>query len=79
MAVEPTKELVDVADTELVASSTDKVEKKKKRRESKKNDFKKRLQHISKEEGVVIARINKRSQNWRRMKRNVIVLSVLCE
>ncbi|CAN4076162.1 unnamed protein product [Withania somnifera] len=46
---------------------------------SKKDDFEKRLQHISKEEASVIARINKRSQNWRRMTRHLIILSVLFE
>ncbi|CAN4121185.1 unnamed protein product [Withania somnifera] len=46
---------------------------------SKKDDFEKRLQHISKEEAAVIARINKRSQNWRRMTRHLIILSVLFE
>ncbi|XP_049412672.1 uncharacterized protein At2g24330-like [Solanum stenotomum] len=92
MAAEPTKEHVDVADTEPVASSTDNEEKIKKKKKkgvfsmiwnslfrSKKDDFEKRLQHISKEEADVIARINKRSQNWRRMTRHLIVLSVLFE
>ncbi|XP_015168256.1 LOW QUALITY PROTEIN: uncharacterized protein At2g24330-like [Solanum tuberosum] len=92
MAAEPTKEHVDVADTEPVASSTDNEEKTKKKKKkgvfsmiwnslfrSKKDDFEKRLQHISKEEAAVIARINKRSQIGRRMTRHLIVLSVLFE
>ncbi|KAH0693557.1 hypothetical protein KY285_020654 [Solanum tuberosum] len=92
MVVEPTKEHVHVANTEPVASSTDNVEKTKKKIKkgvfsmkwnslfrSKKDDFEKRLQHIFKEEAVVIARINKRYQNWRRMTRHLIVLSVLLE
>lgn len=92
MAAEPTKEHIDVAETEPVASSTDNEEKTKKKKKkgffsmiwnslfrSKKDDFEKRLQHISKEEAAVIARINKRSQNWRRMTRHLIVLSVIFE
>ncbi|KAM3361093.1 hypothetical protein P3S68_015947 [Capsicum galapagoense] len=92
MAAEPTKEHVDVADTEPVTLATDSEEKTKKEKKkgffsrmwniifrSKKDDFEKRLQHISKEEAAVIARINKRSQNWRRMTRHLIILSVLFE
>ncbi|KAM3305782.1 hypothetical protein P3S67_012650 [Capsicum chacoense] len=89
MAAEPTKEHVDVADTEPVTLATDNEEKTKKKGffsrmwnsifRSKKDDFEKRLQHISKEETAVIARINKRSQNWRRMTRHLIILSVLFE
>ncbi|PHT50482.1 hypothetical protein CQW23_10229 [Capsicum baccatum] len=92
MAAEPTKEHVDVADTEPVTLATDNEEKTKKKKKkgffsrmwnsifrSKKDDFEKRLQHISKEEAAVIARINKRSQNWRRMTRHLIILSVLFE
>ncbi|KAH0689018.1 hypothetical protein KY289_016376 [Solanum tuberosum] len=92
MAAEPTKEHVDVADTEPEASSTDNEEKIKKKKKkgvfsmiwnslfrSKKDDFEKRLQHISKDEAAVIARINKRSQNWKRVTRHLIVLSVLFE
>ncbi|KAF3619494.1 putative auxin efflux carrier component 6-like [Capsicum annuum] len=92
MAAEPTKEHVDVADTEPVTLATDNEEKIKKEKKkgffsrmwnsifrSKKDDFEKRLQHISKEEAAVIARINKRSQNWRRMTRHLIILSVLFE
>lgn len=92
MAAAPTKEHVDVADTEPVTSSTDNEEKTKEKKKkgffsriwhslfrSRKDDFEKRLQHISKEEAAVIARINKRSQNWRRMTRHLIILSVLFE
>ncbi|XP_022732613.1 uncharacterized protein At2g24330-like [Durio zibethinus] len=43
------------------------------------DDFEKRLQHISKEEAVVLARIKRRSQTWRRMIRHLIVFSVILE
>lgn len=43
------------------------------------DDFEKRLQHISKEEASVLARMNKRSQSWRRMTRNLILFSVIFE
>ena len=43
------------------------------------DDFEKRLQHISKEEASVLARMKKRTQSWRRMTRNLIVLSVIME
>uniref|UniRef100_A0A5B6YRM8 Lunapark zinc ribbon domain-containing protein n=1 Tax=Davidia involucrata TaxID=16924 RepID=A0A5B6YRM8_DAVIN len=43
------------------------------------DDFEKRLQHISKEEAAVLARMKKRSQNWRRMARHLIVFSVIFE
>ncbi|KAK4352563.1 hypothetical protein RND71_028081 [Anisodus tanguticus] len=86
MAAEPTKEDVDVVDS---TDNEDKTKKKKKKGflsrlwnslfRSKKDDFEKRLQNISKEEAAVIARINKRSQNWRRMTRHLIILSVLFE
>uniref|UniRef100_A0A5B7CDU4 Lunapark zinc ribbon domain-containing protein n=1 Tax=Davidia involucrata TaxID=16924 RepID=A0A5B7CDU4_DAVIN len=42
-------------------------------------DFEKRLQRISKEEAAVLARMKKRSQNWRRMARHLIVFSVIFE
>ncbi|KAL6338469.1 hypothetical protein AAG906_020561 [Vitis piasezkii] len=43
------------------------------------DDFEKRLQHISKEEASVLARMKKRTQSWRRMMRHLIVLSVIME
>lgn len=43
------------------------------------DDFEKRLQHISKEEAAVIARLKRRSLTWRRMARNLIVSSVIFE
>ncbi|XVE53455.1 hypothetical protein DITRI_Ditri03aG0004500 [Diplodiscus trichospermus] len=43
------------------------------------DDFEKRLQHISKEEAAVLARMKRRSQTWRRMIRHLIVLSVILE
>lgn len=43
------------------------------------DDFEKRLQHISKEEASVLARMKRRSQSWRRLTRNLIILSVILE
>ncbi|KAF9600833.1 hypothetical protein IFM89_013068 [Coptis chinensis] len=43
------------------------------------DDFEKRLQHISKEEASVLARMKKRSQRWRWMARNLILFSLLLE
>ncbi|KAM7523454.1 hypothetical protein LguiA_013356 [Lonicera macranthoides] len=43
------------------------------------DDFEKRLQHISKEEAAVLARMKKRSLGWRRMAKRLIVFSVLFE
>ncbi|KAE9461558.1 hypothetical protein C3L33_06536, partial [Rhododendron williamsianum] len=43
------------------------------------DDFEKRLQHISKEEATVLARMKKRSRSWRRMIRHLIIFSVIFE
>jgi len=43
------------------------------------DDFEKRLQHISKEEATILARMKKRSRSWRRMIRHLIILSVIFE
>ncbi|XP_024460449.1 uncharacterized protein At2g24330 isoform X1 [Populus trichocarpa] len=43
------------------------------------DDFEKRLQHISKEEAAVLARINRRSGTRRKIIRHLIVFSVLFE
>ncbi|XP_022754399.1 uncharacterized protein At2g24330-like [Durio zibethinus] len=43
------------------------------------DDFEKRLQHISKEEAAVLARMKRRSQTWRRMIRHLIIFSVILE
>ena len=43
------------------------------------DDFEKRLQHISKKEATVLARLKRRSISWRRVTRNLIVFSVLFE
>ncbi|KAF5182831.1 Endoplasmic reticulum junction formation protein lunapark [Thalictrum thalictroides] len=43
------------------------------------DDFEKRLQHISKEEASVLARMKRRSRNCRTMARNLILLSLLLE
>lgn len=42
-------------------------------------DFEKRLQHISKEEAAVLARITRRSNSSRRTTRQLIILSVVSE
>ncbi|CAH9143255.1 unnamed protein product [Cuscuta epithymum] len=46
---------------------------------SGRDDFEKRLQHISKEEAAVIQRITTRAQRVSRTLRNLIILSVLFE
>lgn len=43
------------------------------------DDFEKRLQYISKEEAAVLSRMKRRSLTWRRMTRNLIVLSIIFE
>ncbi|CAM8948845.1 unnamed protein product [Rhodiola kirilowii] len=43
------------------------------------DDFEKRLQHITKEEAVVLARLKRRSISRRRLIRNLIMFSVLAE
>ncbi|XP_057768033.1 uncharacterized protein At2g24330-like isoform X2 [Salvia miltiorrhiza] len=43
------------------------------------DDFEKRLQHISKEEATVLARITRRSQSSRRTTKQFIILSVVSE
>ncbi|TKY74649.1 hypothetical protein E2542_SST03412 [Spatholobus suberectus] len=43
------------------------------------DDFEKRLQYISKEEALVMTRMNRRSRSWRRISRHLIVLSVIFE
>lgn len=43
------------------------------------DNFEKRLQHISKEEATVLARMKKRSKRWRRTARDIIAFSVLFE
>ncbi|PIN01227.1 hypothetical protein CDL12_26264 [Handroanthus impetiginosus] len=43
------------------------------------DDFEKRLEHISKEEAAVLARITRRSHSSRRMTRHLIIFSLLSE
>uniref|UniRef100_A0A7N0T1R7 Lunapark zinc ribbon domain-containing protein n=1 Tax=Kalanchoe fedtschenkoi TaxID=63787 RepID=A0A7N0T1R7_KALFE len=43
------------------------------------DDFEKRLQHISKEEAAVLARLKRRSQSRRRILRNLVMFSLLAE
>ncbi|KAK4778427.1 hypothetical protein SAY86_005955 [Trapa natans] len=43
------------------------------------DDFGKRLQHISKEEAAVLARMKRRSHSWKRMLRHLILSSVILE
>ncbi|XP_015080152.1 uncharacterized protein At2g24330-like [Solanum pennellii] len=91
MATESEKDLVDTAGAAPVTSTDNEAKTKKKKKKgllsrmwnslfgSHKDDFEKRLQHISKEEAAVIARTVKRSHSWRRMSRHLIILSVLFE
>ncbi|GMH08252.1 hypothetical protein Nepgr_010092 [Nepenthes gracilis] len=46
---------------------------------SRNDDFERRLERISKEEVYVLSRMRRRSQSWRRMKRFLIMISVLLE
>lgn len=46
---------------------------------SRRDDFEKRLQYISKEEAAVMARVSRRSRSWRRTSRQLIAFSVLFE
>lgn len=46
---------------------------------SGKEDFEKRLQHLSKEEASVHARSKRRSENWRKLARALIIYPVICE
>ncbi|XP_047327797.1 uncharacterized protein At2g24330-like [Impatiens glandulifera] len=43
------------------------------------DNIEKRLQHISKEEATILARMRKRSQGWRRAARHLIVFCVILE
>ncbi|KAL0345284.1 UNVERIFIED_CONTAM: hypothetical protein Sradi_4359700 [Sesamum radiatum] len=43
------------------------------------DDFEKRLQHISKEEAAIMARITRRSHKYRRRTRHLITFSVIFE
>ncbi|XP_021725151.1 uncharacterized protein At2g24330-like [Chenopodium quinoa] len=46
---------------------------------SRKDDFERRLERISKEEKIIISRMRRRAQNWGSLKRNIILFSVLLE
>ncbi|KAF3655144.1 hypothetical protein T459_32802 [Capsicum annuum] len=91
ITTESEKDLGDTAATAPVTSTDNEAKTKKKKKKgllsriwnslfgSHKDDFEKRLQHISKEEAAVIARTVKRSHSWRRMSRHLIIISVLLE
>ncbi|CAK9882827.1 unnamed protein product, partial [Sphagnum jensenii] len=67
------------------------VEKKKKKkglweinwrllfRSRNNNDFEKKLQHLSKEEVIVHTRLKRRTQNWRKLARALIIYSIVGE
>ncbi|CAI9106113.1 OLC1v1005182C2 [Oldenlandia corymbosa var. corymbosa] len=92
MAEDSKKENGDV-DTKVPSTSSDpevKKEKTKKKKgvfsrvwnavfRSQGDDFEKRLQHITKEEASVLSRMRRRSQSWKRIRRDFIVMSVLLE
>ncbi|KAL9232975.1 hypothetical protein vseg_008026 [Gypsophila vaccaria] len=46
---------------------------------SRKDDFERRLERISKEEATVLSRMRRRAQSWGRIKRHIIMFSVLLE
>lgn len=88
MAEDSKKDSVEV-DANLEDAEMKKINKKKKKGlfsrvwnavfRSQGDDFEKRLKHITKEEAAVLSRMRRRSQSWRRMIRNFIILSVLLE
>ncbi|RWW03226.1 hypothetical protein GW17_00033628 [Ensete ventricosum] len=43
------------------------------------DDFQKRLEHLSKEEASVVARLKRRAHSSRNMARNIVLLSVILE
>jgi len=43
------------------------------------DDFERRLERISKEESAVLTRMRRRAQSWGRLKRHLILFSVLLE
>lgn len=43
------------------------------------DDFEKRLQYIHKEEAIILARIKRRTQTWRKVTRNIIMVTVVFE
>ncbi len=43
------------------------------------NDFEKKLQHLSKEEVIVHTRLKRRTQNWRKLARALIIYSIVGE
>ncbi|KAK9671705.1 hypothetical protein RND81_12G049000 [Saponaria officinalis] len=46
---------------------------------SRKDDFERRLERISKEEATVLSRMRRRAQSWGKLKRHIIMFSVLLE
>eukprot|EP00252_Welwitschia_mirabilis_P004742 TRINITY_DN15038_c0_g2_i1.p1 TRINITY_DN15038_c0_g2~~TRINITY_DN15038_c0_g2_i1.p1 ORF type:complete len:421 (-),score=93.59 TRINITY_DN15038_c0_g2_i1:316-1578(-) len=46
---------------------------------SSKEDFEKKLEHLSKEEAAIHARLKRRSQTWRKVARSIILYSVILE
>ncbi|KAL9237750.1 hypothetical protein vseg_012263 [Gypsophila vaccaria] len=46
---------------------------------SRKDDFERRLERLSKEEATVLTRMRRRAQSWGRLKRHIIMFSVLLE
>ncbi|KAL8087857.1 hypothetical protein AgCh_037847 [Apium graveolens] len=83
------KEVAEIAGDLPATASEEKTAKKKKRGVMSRiwntlfrlhgDDFEKRLQHISKEEAAIVARLKKRAINRRGVIRNILVLSALLE
>ncbi|XP_074365366.1 uncharacterized protein At2g24330-like [Apium graveolens] len=86
------REIADIVGELPATAAEDKKDKKKKKNQRgllsriwnglfgvHGDDFEKRLQHISRKEALVLARLKRRSMSWRRMTRNLIVFSVLFE
>lgn len=86
---EDSKKDSGVVDSNVADAEMEKIKKKKKKGlfsrvwnsvfRSQGDDFEKRLKHITKEEAAVLSRLRRRSQSWRGMIRNFIILSALLE
>lgn len=85
-------DIAEKSDTPVAEEKTKEVTTKKKKKQrglisriwhgvfgSRDDDFEGRLERISKEEKAILARMRRRSLSWGRMKRHLILFSVLLE
>nr|XP_025685623.1 uncharacterized protein LOC112786464 [Arachis hypogaea] len=68
-----------VGATAVVGDGEEEKNKKMKKSKRRSDDFEKRLQYISKEEAVVMSKVNWRNRSWRRTSRQIIIISVIFE